>query len=123
MSSQGTWSERRRLVLAGMGHAPQMVCSAERDHDLIIKLLVAEGVIEPAKGLHQITDAGKVLKTMHALQEKESGPWSLSEMRVYSAVKSLDMEACKAALGHLEVRGIVVAHNSKRGSKWDLTAK
>ena len=123
MSINGTWSDRRRQVLAGMGHAPQLICSADRDHDLIINLLVTEGMIEPAKGLHQITDAGKVLKTLYAMQEKESGPWSLSEMRVYSAVKSLDMDGCKAALGHLEGRGIVVAHSSKRGSKWDLTAK
>lgn len=119
-----TWAERRRAILASMGAAPRRVCVPERDHGLVMALLEKEGLVVASGGdLHQITSAGKVLRTLHAMAAKESGPWRLTEMRVYAAVKQLDIETCRKALEHLEARGLVAAHTTVRGIKWDLTTK
>lgn len=119
-----TWPERRRAILALMGTQVKAVCVPERDRDLVIGLLEREGLLEPTGlGHHRLTSAGKVLRTLHAMERKESGPWRLSEMRVYAAVKQLDIDTCREALETLEARGLVAAHTTVRGIKWDLTTK
>lgn len=123
MSKLGTpWSDRRRAILAGMGENATPLRVTDRDREAIAKLLETDGVIEPVDDeRHRITPAGKVLTALHRLHDNEEcGPWSLSDIRRFSAVKKLDIEDCRTALKVLEERQIVQAEPSARTPKWDF---
>lgn len=123
MNGESSWASRRRRTLVAMDQSAACLPVVDRDADLIARQLTQEAVIVHAEGRFRLTSAGIVLRAMHLLATKESGPWGLTELRYYAAVKKLDIETCRQALSCLEERGIVAAKPTKRVDKWELTGK
>lgn len=67
-----------------------------------------------------LSDAGRVLRVLYMLSDKESGPWSLTQVRHFADMQRLTPAEIVEALGILAKGHLVYERPSARTMKWEL---
>ncbi|UTU07977.1 hypothetical protein CcrC1_gp291 [Caulobacter phage C1] len=121
------WPGRRRVWVDFMFAGPFSTAfinekQSHRDATIEFKTMVLEKLCHACADGSKwgLSDAGRVLRVLYMLGDKEAGPWTLTQIRQFADMKRLTADEVAAGLEVLVEFRIVDRQPSSRTIKWDL---
>ncbi|AXQ69321.1 hypothetical protein HOU02_gp404 [Caulobacter phage CcrBL9] len=121
------WPGRRRVWVEFLFGGPFSTAfinekQSHRDAAIEFKTMTAEKLCHPCGDgtKWSLSDAGRVLRVLYMLSDKEAGPWTLTQVRQFADMKRLTADEVLLGLEVLVEDKIVLLQPSSRTLKWDL---